>query len=515
MKNIIIAFSMVGLMVANTINYENSTRAQKAMMEIIWQKAMEAKKIYKQSQLREEIIDNLASTAPREDFIINVDLGEELLVANPEATVYLSTDNQNSWTASNAYPLNSEGYANTWEAVVNNNGGSNVSWYISGAADSEPLGFDYGRILVSQTPFHESGSFPPPSSRYALLAEDPAGDAGSNQDVLNLKGTYSNDKIFMSMGLNGNCCDEGSFFGPWYLYGVAIVNPEAETPVAYAIGYGDGGFGQLTPGLYKITGDLSTGEIGGFEYITGVDTNTGGNNMQASTLLNNIVGDADWGAWPNSFEGFIALGVTVSASLDGFDVAAELIDDTAPGLMLMSTQQQNGNQNCTLSNLNLDIENQTISVDYEDADGNLPWFTKIQLCEENGTCFYQADMIAFEHTYLEGTTFTHALSHSDNPYDQQDLLNNDGPCILKVAFADGEYQGNQFEINVSLSNGILDDGTGCLLGDANGDGTLNVLDVVGTVNAVLGNSYDSCIDINADGTLNVLDIVSLVNLILG
>ena len=506
---------MVGLMVANTINYENSTRAQKAMMEIIWQKAMEAKKIYKQSQLREEIIDNLASTAPREDFIINVDLGEELLVANPEATVYLSTDNQNSWTASNAYPLNSEGYANTWEAVVNNNGGSNVSWYISGAADSEPLGFDYGRILVSQTPFHESGSFPPPSCRYALLAEDPAGDAGSNQDVLNLKGTYSNDKIFMSMGLNGNCCDEGSFFGPWYLYGVAIVNPEAETPVAYAIGYGDGGFGQLTPGLYKITGDLSTGEIGGFEYITGVDTNTGGNNMQASTLLNNIVGDADWGAWPNSFEGFIALGVTVSASLDGFDVAAELIDDTAPGLMLMSTQQQNGNQNCTLSNLNLDIENQTISVDYEDADGNLPWFTKIQLCEENGTCFYQADMIAFEHTYLEGTTFTHALSHSDNPYDQQDLLNNDGPCILKVAFADGEYQGNQFEINVSLSNGILDDGTGCLLGDANGDGTLNVLDVVGTVNAVLGNSYDSCIDINSDGTLNVLDIVSLVNIILG
>ena len=237
--------------------------------------------------------------------------------------------------------------------------------------------------------------------------------------------------------------------------------------------------------------------------------------MQASTLLNNIVGDSDWGTWPNSFEGFIALGVTVSASLDGFDVAAELIDDTAPGLMLMSTQQQNGNQNCTLSNLNLDIENQTISVDYEDVDGNLPWFTKIQLCEENGTCFYQADMIAFEHTYLEGTTFTHALSHSDNPYDQQDLLNNDGPCILKVAFADGEYQGNQFEINVSLSNGILDDGTGCLLGDANGDGTLNVLDVVGTVNAVLGNSYDSCIDINSDGTLNVLDIVSLVNIILG
>jgi len=515
MKNIILTLSIISFMFANNMNYETASKAQKKMMQIIWQEAMEAKEMYKQSQNREEIIDNLASTAPREEFIINVDLGEDLLVANPEATVYLSTDNQNSWASAAAYPLNSEGYQNTWEAIINNNGGDNISWYISGAADSGPLGFDYGRILVSQTPFNGSNAWPPPSSYYALLAEDPPGDASSNQDVLNLKGTYSNDRIFMSMGLNGGCCDEGSFFGPWYLYGVAIVNPEAETAVAYAIGYGDGGFGQLTPGLYKITGDLATGEIGGFDYVTTIDVNTSGNDMQASTLLSNIVGDADWGAWPNSFEGFIALGVTVEASLDGFDVAASLLDQTAPGLMLMSTQTQSGNTNCVVDNLSLDAAAQKVTVDYIDTEGNLPWFTKIQLCQENGTCFYQADMITSDHTYAEGTTFGHTFVHSDNPSDQQDLLSYNGPCVLKVAFADGEYQGNQFETIVSLANGTVDDGTGCLLGDSNGDGTLNVLDVVGTVNAVLSNSYDACIDINADGTLNVLDIVSLVNLILG
>jgi hypothetical protein len=515
MKNIILTLSIIGFMFANNVNYETASKAQKEMMQIIWQEAMEAKEMYKQSHSREEIIDNLASTAPREEFIINVDLGDELLVANPEATVYLSTDNQNSWTSSSAYPLNSEGYENTWEAIINNNGGQNISWYISGAADSEALGFDYGRILVSQTPFHADNSFPPPSSHYALLAEDPAGDASSSQDVLNLKGTYSNDKIFMSMGLNGGCCDEGSFFGPWYLYGVAIVNPEAETAVAYAIGYGDGGFGQLTPGLYKITGDLATGEIGGFDYVTSIDTNTSGNNMQASTSLSNIIGDSDWGTWPNSFEGFIALGVTVEASLDGFDVAASLLDQTAPGLMLMTTQTQSGNTNCEVLDLSLDPASQQVAVNYLDAEGNFPWFKKIQLCQENGTCFYQADMIPSEHTYAEGTTFRHIFIHSDNPSDQQNLLSYNGPCILKVAFADGEYQGNQFELEVSLSNGLVDDGSGCVLGDANGDMVLNVLDVVGTVNAVLGNSYDSCIDINGDGTLNVLDIVSLVNLILG
>jgi len=515
MKNIILTLSIIGFMFANNVSYETASKAQKEMMQIIWQEAMEAKEMYKQSQNREEIIDNLASTAPREEFIINVDLGEELLVANPEATVYLSTDNQNSWTASNAYPLNSEGYENTWEAIINNNGGDNISWYISGAADSEPLGFDYGRILVSQTPFHGSNSFPPPSSHYALLAEDPPGDASSNQDVLNLRGTYSNDKIFMSMGLNGGCCDEGSFFGPWYLYGVAIVNPEAETAVAYAIGYGDGGFGQLTPGLYKITGDLATGDIGGFEYITGIDTNTGGNNMQASTLLNNIVGDSDWGTWPNSFEGFIALGVTVEASLDGFDVDASLLDQTAPGLMLMSTQTQSGNTNCVINNVTFDVNTQTLSVDYIDTEGNLPWYKSIQVCTPNDLCFYNANIGALEHTYQDGTTFTHTFAHSYDESDYQDLLLYPGPCIVKVGFADGEYQGNQFELEFSLQDGLLSEGSGCVLGDANGDGTLNVLDVVGTVNAVLGNSYDSCIDINADGTLNVLDIVSLVNLILG
>ena len=173
-------------------NYTQPTNEQweqilNEIAQIIWQQAMEAKELYKQSQLREEIIDNLASTAPRSEFIVNVDLGEDILTANPEATVYLSTDDQSSWSAGTAYSLNSPGYENTWEATISNDGGQNISWYISGEADSEPLGFDYGRILVSQTPFHSNNSFPPPSNHYALLAEDPAGDASSNQDVLNFK----------------------------------------------------------------------------------------------------------------------------------------------------------------------------------------------------------------------------------------------------------------------------------------------------------------------------------------
>jgi len=57
-------------------------------------------------------------------------------------------------------------------------------------------------------------------------------------------------------------------------------------------------------------------------------------------------------------------------------------------------------------------------------------------------------------------------------------------------------------------------------GDANGDGTVNVLDVVSIVNYILagGDGLDDCgaaaADFNEDGTVNVLDVVGIVNLIL-
>ena len=55
----------------------------------------------------------------------------------------------------------------------------------------------------------------------------------------------------------------------------------------------------------------------------------------------------------------------------------------------------------------------------------------------------------------------------------------------------------------------------CLLGDANNDTVLNVLDVVITVNIALNLEESSgCSDMNADGIVNILDIVLLVNLIL-
>ena len=66
---------------------------------------------------------------------------------------------------------------------------------------------------------------------------------------------------------------------------------------------------------------------------------------------------------------------------------------------------------------------------------------------------------------------------------------------------------------------LAPDGNYCpaqgILGDLNGDGIINVLDVIITVNIILGTQpYNQLGDINGDGGINILDIVSIVNIIL-
>ena len=53
-----------------------------------------------------------------------------------------------------------------------------------------------------------------------------------------------------------------------------------------------------------------------------------------------------------------------------------------------------------------------------------------------------------------------------------------------------------------------------LSGDVNGDGTINVIDIVMVVDYILNDLYNAEGDMNEDGILNILDIVVLTNSIL-
>ena len=103
------------------------------------------------------------------------------------------------------------------------------------------------------------------------------------------------------------------------------------------------------------------------------------------------------------------------------------------------------------------------------------------------------------HTYDEGVVFSATVGGGDT---------------AELYFSDGG--GDTVTLEVDLGG----TGAGCqLLGDTNDDSTINVLDVVLTVNLILcadcPDSYNACSDINSDEQINVLDVVSLVNINLG
>ena len=79
--------------------------------------------------------------------------------------------------------------------------------------------------------------------------------------------------------------------------------------------------------------------------------------------------------------------------------------------------------------------------------------------------------------------------------------------ILRTSFEETDFSN---AVSASLLTAAL--------GDSNGDASVNVLDVVNTVNYILGTNptpfVDYATDVNSDSAINVLDIVGIVNLIL-
>ena len=76
-------------------------------------------------------------------------------------------------------------------------------------------------------------------------------------------------------------------------------------------------------------------------------------------------------------------------------------------------------------------------------------------------------------------------------------------------------------IELWINEGALEEESGdscdVVIGDVNGDSSLNVLDVVSLAQYVLGVgdiAFECAADFNGDSTLNVIDIVQLVNQIL-
>ena len=87
-----------------------------------------------------------------------------------------------------------------------------------------------------------------------------------------------------------------------------------------------------------------------------------------------------------------------------------------------------------------------------------------------------------------------------------------------IYWDDMRSSGKEDLSNIYIQSVTLDDSS-ILLGDLNGDGIINIQDVILIVSNILGNNdftedESSQADANSDGTIDVLDIVIIINSIL-
>tara|TARA_B100000945_G_C20326072_1_gene570073 strand:- start:459 stop:1121 length:663 start_codon:yes stop_codon:yes gene_type:complete len=94
-------------------------------------------------------------------------------------------------------------------------------------------------------------------------------------------------------------------------------------------------------------------------------------------------------------------------------------------------------------------------------------------------------------------------------------LNNSNILTIKVdEYLEGGW--NEYDYNISdhrpvAISFIIENE---IIGDLNGDGIINVLDIIELINIILDGNYNNVADLNNDGLVNILDVIIYKNIIL-
>jgi len=113
-----------------------------------------------------------------------------------------------------------------------------------------------------------------------------------------------------------------------------------------------------------------------------------------------------------------------------------------------------------------------------------------------------------------------------NTYDDYYMPNDGSPYPRDfIVDQEGILQYANNEIDTEWMIYVLDELTGAssegIVGDVNNDSLINILDIIQTVNIILGANLNPtdyelwAADMNQDGNIDILDIVLIVNMILG
>jgi len=416
------------------MTHEQEVQAAQAMHQLTQQivdNMLQYRESVNLSNRSEEFITNLQSSAPGTSVTIQGDLSPTYASPIPQLNAFVSMDNQATWDTTACAPLGTAGYGNTWECNASTPGGNDMAWYLQAKVN-----ISGDTLIATQAPKNVNEVFPPGDNLLATLATDPAWDQYGTPftDILDISGTYSNDSLYFRMQNGGGGYPLwGSYnTGPFWLYGIGLVNPltffQADTITIYALGYAYGIYGTLHTGLLKVQA-TSSGEIvqqftidwlqneayllgnysyydasiGGFVDVQEILADVTGDYLSMAMPIAPLLADADFGAWPNSYGGLIAMGMIASVTNDT-NQGATFHDAATPGILILETQFQTGNVAPALSSAAFDDVTNQLSVSYLDSDSNLPVAKGVTIGgREIGT------MTPLAHTYGTGAGFVYDL----------------------------------------------------------------------------------------------------------
>ncbi len=182
----------------------------------------------------------------------------------------------------------------------------------------------------------------------------------------------------------------------------------------------------------------------------------------------------------------------------------------------------------------IDLENKTTDLTAYQFDLTLPDGVSLSVNDKgkfivSKTSRYEDDSQTLNISKTEGNTYRFVCFSMSN-----EKITGTSGAILNAALTigesvnDGSYEATIANIVVTKTDGTqlkLKDAkfnvvvTNVIKGDANGDGEVNVSDIVEIVNYIMGkpsaNFKQAAADLNGDGEINVTDIVKVVSIIMG
>ena len=273
-------------------------------------------------------------------------------------------------------------------------------------------------------------------------------------------------------------------------------------------------FNQMLNGLPEYTGYLESEWFAGLAYIYKTDI------IEINDIYEIYTTSPYWSAFPRS-----PMVMDLNFMGENIFIINNHFKCCGDGIMNLDDLGDEETRRYTASNLlkeyidnNLPNENVIVLGDLNDILTDALENNVFQMIINDSENYLFSDMEIAEGSSADWSypTWPSHLDHILITNELFDELDNSDIQTIKIdEYLDGGW--SEYDQNISDHRPValkLYFGSS-INGDVNGDGVVNILDVVAAVNIVLSGEYQASVDLNEDGSVDILDVILIVLIIQG